>query len=109
MKKKTVILAGKQIHAERNDEIDFRPGKRAQNADCARTKSVDQHQENDADDDSGMGDKETDEAQIRKSKPQIWRKDRLQRSTDSPKVSHFEPAPIAGPKSNDDHDHRPVA
>ena len=46
----------------------FRPAKRPQNTRWPRPESVDQHQENDADNDAGMGDEKTDETQIRKTK-----------------------------------------
>ncbi len=56
-----------------------------------------------------MSDEETDEANIGKTVTQIRSKDRLQRSSDSPKVGDFKPAAIASPKSDDDDPHRPIA
>ena len=108
VQEKSVVLAGEQIDRENEDKIHLRPRERADNSDRSRPESVNQHQKNDADYDAGMGDKETDEAQIGKSKLQIRRDDRLKRSTDSPKICDFEPSTIPRPKRNDDDEHRPI-
>ena len=60
VKKKSVVLACEQIDRENNNEIQFRPGKCADDCDRPRPESVDQHQKDDADNDAGMSDKKTD-------------------------------------------------
>src|SRR4029077_3330287 len=109
VEQKSVILVRQQIGRECDGEINFRPSKCAQNAARARAESVDQHQEDDSDNDPRMRDEETDETEVGKAITQIWSNNCLKRSADSPKVSHFKPAPIARPERDDDDRHCPIA
>ena len=56
-----------------------------------------------------MGHEEADETQIGKSEAQIGSDNRLERPTDSPKISDLEPAPVSRPERDDDYEHGPVA
>src|SRR2546423_11585260 len=109
VEKKSVFFPCQQINRESNDEIKFGPGKGAQNADRAGTESVNQHQENDSDNDSGMRDEKADEAKIGKSVAQVRRQECLQSSANSPEIGHLQPAAISSPKCTDDNNHRPIA
>src|SRR5438105_1096678 len=80
VQEKSVIHARQQIDREGDNEIDFCPKERANNSDWSRPKPVDQHEEDDSDDDAGMGDEEADETQIRKTESQIRRDDGLERA-----------------------------
>src|SRR5256714_8270774 len=68
-----------------------------------------QHKENDADDDSAVGNEEAEESEIWKTKGQIRGQDGLYGPADSPKIGDLEPARPACPHCDDDYNHCPIA
>ena len=71
VKKKTVIEPGEVIGGERDDEIKFGPKKDSNDGECARPEMMGQHQENDSNDDTAVGNEETEESEIRETVGQI--------------------------------------
>src|SRR5262249_28328160 len=66
------------------------------------------HQKDHADDDTAMRREKADESPIWKTKAQVWRQYRLQRSADSPEICDLEPALISSPHRHNDNHHTPV-
>ena len=71
VKKKTVIEPGEAVGGERDDEIKFGPKKDPNDGECARPEMMGQHQKNDSNDDTAVGNEETEESEIRETVGQI--------------------------------------
>ena len=71
VKKKTVIEPGEAVGGERDDEVKFGPKKYPNDGECARPEMMGQHQENDADDDTAVGNEKTEESEIGETVGQI--------------------------------------
>src|SRR5437660_807188 len=75
----------------------------------ARADAFRKDKENDADNDSAVGNEEAEESEIGKTKGQIRGQDGLHRAADSPKIGDLEPARPACPHCDDDYNHCPIA
>src|SRR5436190_24187275 len=108
MQQKAIILTSQQVEGERHHKVNLRPQKCPHNTQRVGPKTVNQHQEHDADDDSGVCYEKTDERQIRKTVAEIWSNDRLQCSANSPEISQLEPPSISRPQGDANNHHCPV-
>ena len=71
VKKKTVIGPGEAVGGERDDEIKFGPKKDSNDGEGVWSEMMGQHQENDSNDDTAVGNEETEESEIRETEGQI--------------------------------------
>ena len=71
VKKKTVIEPGEVVGGERDDEVKFGPKKDPNDGECARPEMMGQHQENDSNDDTAVGNEKTEESEIGETVGQI--------------------------------------
>ena len=71
VKKKTVIGRSEVVGGERDDEIKFGPKKDPDDGDGVWAEMMGQHQKNDSNDDTAVGNEETEESEIRETVGQI--------------------------------------
>ena len=71
VKKKTVIEPGEAVGGERDDEVKFGPKKDSNDGEGVWSEMMGQHQENDSNDDTAVGNEETEESEIRETEGQI--------------------------------------
>src|SRR4029434_10530256 len=72
VKKKTVIEPGEVVGGERDDEVKFGPKKDSNDGEGVWSELMWTHQENDSNDDTAVGNEETEESEIRETEGQIW-------------------------------------
>src|SRR5262245_57363421 len=71
VKKKTVIESGEMVDGKRDHEVKFGPKKDADDGESVWPEMMGQHQENDSNDDSAVGNEETEESEIWETVDQI--------------------------------------
>src|SRR5215813_1192217 len=86
VQQESVIKTRQLVSNQGNHKIELRPQKRPHDRHRIWPAPASQHQKDHADDDTAMRREKADESPIWKTKAQVWRQYRLQRSADSPET-----------------------
>ncbi len=109
VQEKAVIVTSDRVGNHRDNEIQLRPQEHLYNGKWVGPIFPGEHEKNDSNDDSAVGNEETEKAKIGKAVSEVRCEHSLDGTADSPKIGHFKPGAITGPHSDDNHEHGPVA